>query len=145
VDATARYVREHSPPNSRLFVWGHASDVYLFANRAPASRFVYPLAMLTPRYADSALVAGFVDELRASAPPLIVDATSGVSTSDDLVPSLSAWDPAWRYPETGVAWWTMTPALRAFYDHVAANYTIIDSVGPQHWVIYARRSDLEKR
>jgi hypothetical protein len=145
VDATARYVREHSPPNSRLFIWGHASDVYLFANRAPASRFVYPLAMLTPRYADSALVAEFVDELRASAPPLIVDATSGLSRSDDLVPSLSAWDPAWRYPETGVAWWTMTPALRAFYDHVAANYTIIDSVGPQHWVIYARRSDLEKR
>jgi hypothetical protein len=145
VDATARYVREHSPANSRLFVWGHASDVYLFANRDPASRFVYPLAMLTPRYADSALVAGFVDELRASAPPLIIDATPGASRSDDLVPSLSAWDPAWRYPETGVAWWTMTPALRAFYDHVTANYTIIDSVGPRHWVIYARRSDLEKR
>jgi hypothetical protein len=37
------------------------------------------------------------------------------------------------------------PALRAFYDHVATNYIIIDSVGPQHWVIYARRSDLDKR
>jgi hypothetical protein len=39
----------------------------------------------------------------------------------------------------------VTPALRAFYDHVAANYTAIDSIGPQHWVIYARRSDLDKR
>ena len=145
VDATAQYVREHSPANSRLLVWGHASDVYLFANRAPASRFVYPLAMLTPRYASDTLVAGFVAELRRSAPPLIVDATPGASRSDALVPSLSRWDPTWQYPESGVAWWTMTPALRAFYDHVASNYTVIDSVGPQHWVIYARRSDVDQR
>ena len=145
VDATARYVREHVPANESLLVWGHASDVYLFANRAPASRFVYPLAMLTPRYGSDTLVAEFLEELRASAPPLIVDATPGTSKSDALVPSLSRWDATWQYPESGVAWWRMTPALRAFYDHVATNYTIIDSVGPQHWVIYARRSDLDKR
>ena len=145
VDATARYLREHTPANSRLFVWGHAADVYLFANRAPASRFVYPLALLTPRYASDTLVAGLVEELRASAPPLIVDATPGASKSDALVPSLARWNPTWQYPESGIAWWTMTPALRAFYDHVATNYTIVDSVGPQHWVIYARRSDLDQR
>jgi 4-amino-4-deoxy-L-arabinose transferase-like glycosyltransferase len=145
VETTAQYVRAHSPMNSRLLVWGHASDVYLFANRAPASRFVYPLAMLTPRYATDTLVAAFIEDLQTSAPPLIVDATPGGSSSDVLVPSLSGWDPTWQYPESGVAWWTMTPALRAFYDHVATNYAIIDSVGPQHWIIYARRSDLDKR
>ena len=145
VDATAQYVREHVPASSRLFVWGHASDVYLLADRKPASRFVYPLAMLTPRYVSDTLVAGFVNELQASAPPLIVDATPGASGSDALVPSLSRWNPTWQYPEAGVAWWKMTPALRAFYDHVAANYTVIDSIGPRHWVIYARRSDLDKR
>ena len=145
VDVTAHYVRAHSTRDSRLLVWGHASDVYLFADRAPASRFVYPLAMLTPRYADPSLIAGFVDELRASAPPLIVDATPGASESDALVPSLASFDPQWRYPKTGVAWWTMTPALRAFYDHVAANYTVVGSVGPQHWVIYARRPGTEMR
>jgi hypothetical protein len=68
VDATAHYVRDHSPANSRLLVWGHASDVYVFSDRAPASRFVYPLALLTPRYANDTLVAGFVERLRASAP-----------------------------------------------------------------------------
>jgi len=145
VDAAAHYVRAHSARDSRLLVWGHASDLYLFADRAPASRFVYPLAMLTPRYADSSLIAGFVDELRASAPPLIVDATPGASESDALVPSLSSWNPRWRYPKTGVAWWTTTPALRVFYDHVAANYTVVDSVGPQHWVIYARRTGTDLR
>jgi hypothetical protein len=145
VAATAQYVRDHSPADGRLLVWGHAADVYLLGGRAPASRFVYPLALLTPGYADSTLVAGFVEELRTRAPALIVDATPGTSESDDLVPSLARWDPKWRYPEAGVAWWTMTPALRAFYDHVAANYVVVDSVGPQHWVVYAPRPGLDKR
>ncbi len=145
VEATAHYVRAHSARDSRLLVWGHASDVYFLADRAPASRFVYPLAMLTPRYADSSLVAGFVAELRASAPPLIVDATPGVATSDALVPSLASWNPRWRYPTSGVAWWTMTPALRAFYDYVASSYAVVDVVGPQQWVIYARRTGTEMR
>jgi hypothetical protein len=145
VDATARYVRAHSARDSRLLVWGHAADVYFFADRAPASRFVYPLAMLTPRYADSSLVAEFVDDLRASAPPFIVDATPGVPKSDALVPSLGSWNPRWRYPTSGVAWWTMTPALRAFYDYVASNYAVVDVVGPQRWVIYARRTGPEMR
>jgi len=145
VDATAHYVRAHSTRGSRLLVWGHAADVYFFADREPASRFVYPLAMLTPRYADSSLVAGFVNELRASAPPLIVDATPGVAKSDALVPSLGSWNPRWRYPTSGVAWWTMTPALRAFYDYVASSYAAVDVVGPQRWVIYARRTGPEMR
>jgi len=110
-----------------------------------ASRFAYPLAMLTPRYADSSLVAEFVDDLRASAPPFIVDATRGVPKSDALVPSLGSWNPRWRYPTSGVAWWTMTPALRAFYDYVASNYAVVDVVGPQRWVIYARRTGPEMR
>ena len=145
VDATAYYVRAHSARDSRLLVWGHAADVYFFADREPASRFVYPLAMLTPHYADSSLVAGFVDELRTTEPPLIVDATPGAAKSDALVPSLAAWNPRWRYPTSGVAWWTMTPALRAFYDYVASSYAAVDVVGPQRWIIYARRPGPKKR
>jgi hypothetical protein len=139
VDATARYVRKHSPPGSPLLVWGHASDVYLFADRPPAGRFVYPLALLTPRYADSTLITSFLNELRDKDPLLIVDATPGASPSEKLVPPLSKWNPKWRYPETGVAWWTMTPALRQFYDLVSADYAPTDTIGPLKWVVYTRR------
>jgi len=68
-----------------------------------------------------------------------------VPMSDALVPSLGSWNPRWRYPTSGVAWWTMTPALRAFYDYVASNYAVVDVVGPQRWVIYARRTGPEMR
>jgi hypothetical protein len=138
VHLTAQYIRAHSAPNAPLLVWGHASDVYLFADRRPASRFVYPLALLTPGYADSTLVAGFLDELRASAPPFIIDATPNTTRSEALIPSLKSWNPRWRYPETGVAWWTMTPAMRAVYDYVRANYVVSRSIGPYRWVVYQR-------
>jgi 4-amino-4-deoxy-L-arabinose transferase-like glycosyltransferase len=142
VDAAVDFVRANSTPREALFVWGHASDVYLLSDRRPATRHVYPFALLTPRYADSALVAEFLEELRATSPPLILDATHGPTPSDSLVPPLGAWTPDWRYPvDRGprVVWWSMTPALRDLYEFVATRYVVTDSVGPQHWHVYRRR------
>jgi hypothetical protein len=138
VAAVAEYVRANTPPGARLLVWGHAADVHFFSGRRPASRFVYTLALLTPGYADSALVAGFVNDLRAAAPPIIIDATPNAAKGEDLVPPLDHWDPDWHYPqdEGRLRWWTMTPALRAFYDYVAANYVATERVGPEQWVAY---------
>ncbi len=34
------YLREHSAPNDRIFVWGQAAKIYLDARRRPASRYV---------------------------------------------------------------------------------------------------------
>ena len=40
-----RYVFEHSRPDDRIFVWGQSSQVYLDAERRPASRYIatFPL------------------------------------------------------------------------------------------------------
>ena len=141
VDLAAQYVRANTAPAAPLLVWGHASDIYLSADRKPATRFVYPLALFTPGYADSALVQVFLNDLRASAPPLILDTTPNAKGGEALTPSLTAWNPKWRYPETGVAWWTMTPAMRAVYDYVKANYTASRVIGPHRWVVYRRIAD----
>ncbi|MFL5574520.1 MAG: glycosyltransferase family 39 protein [Gemmatimonadaceae bacterium] len=141
VTAAADYVRAHAPAGARVLVWGHAADVYLFSGRRPASRFVYALPLLTPGYADSALVRGFLAELRAADPPLIVDATPNSPQNEDLVPSLARWDPGWRFPtDLGpkVRYWATTPALEAVYDYVATNYRPVATVGPRAWVVYER-------
>ncbi|MDQ6881182.1 MAG: hypothetical protein M3150_03700, partial [Pseudomonadota bacterium] len=141
VAATAAYVRASTPSGARVLVWGHSAEVHFFSDRLPASRFVYPLALLTPRYADAALVDKFIDELRASAPALIVDATPNAAEGEDLVPTLASWNPDWRYPKDappGREWWAMTPQLRTFYDYVHANYVPVQTVGPRHWVMYRR-------
>jgi hypothetical protein len=39
--AVGNYVRTHSRPDERLFVWGNASQVYYFANRMMATRFAF--------------------------------------------------------------------------------------------------------
>jgi 4-amino-4-deoxy-L-arabinose transferase-like glycosyltransferase len=146
VAAVAGYVRSHTRPEDRVLVWGHAADVYLFSGRQPVSRFVYPLALLTPRYADSALVAGFLRDVERARPPLIVDATAYAPEGEAIVPHLGVWDPSWQYPPTSYVpglyrpvWWRMTPALRTFYDYVDRNYTLADSVGPGRWAVYRRR------
>jgi hypothetical protein len=145
VQLTAQYIRTHTAPDAPLLVWGHASDVYMFANRKPASRFVYSLALFTPGYADSALVNGFLDELRTSAPPIIVDATPNLPRAEALAPSLASWNPNWRYPASGVAWWTMTPAMQSVYDYMRANYVASGAVGPYRWVVYQRVANVGLR
>jgi len=37
----ARYVRENTPPEARLLVWGYGSALYFLAERRPATRFPY--------------------------------------------------------------------------------------------------------
>jgi hypothetical protein len=89
------------------------------------------------------MIAAYLDELRASRPPIIIDATGRISAADALVPSLGEWDPAWKVPPDSVSrnqvWWSMPPAMRQFYDYVAGNYAVADSVGPYRWAVYHRR------
>jgi len=42
---TGRYLREHSGPNDRIFVWGDKPRIYVEARRRPASRYIlsFPL------------------------------------------------------------------------------------------------------
>ncbi|HEU4700437.1 MAG TPA: hypothetical protein VFS40_14730 [Gemmatimonadales bacterium] len=143
LQATVGYIDAHTSPRQPILVWGHAADVYYFSGRRPASKYIYPLPLLTPRYATAAMVSGFLAEVRAARPPLIVDATSGVRQWNDLVPSLGAFDPTWRVPpwRSATPWWSMTPALRRFYDYVAAYYEPADTVGPSRWVVYRLRPD----
>lgn len=133
VASTVGSVRAHSRPGDAILVWGNAAEIYFLADRRAASRFIYRAPLVTPGFADSALVRGFIHELQVTKPALIVDANS------DQEPSLRRWNPDWRFPAEGsLVWWSMTPALRDFYDLVAANYTMVDSAGPQGWAVYRR-------
>ena len=130
-------------------MWGHAADDYVFSGRRAASPFVYVQPLLTPGYADSARVRAFVSGLRAAPPPVIVDASAhdaaGLTIDGaDLTPPLGRFDGAWSYPKAALpgwkhgSWWSMPPAMREFYEFVAADYAVADSVGPARWAVYRR-------
>jgi hypothetical protein len=38
--AVASYIREHSQPDARIFVWGNSPEIYLYAKRRMATRYI---------------------------------------------------------------------------------------------------------
>lgn len=84
------YIREHSAPADRIFVWGFHSDIYLYADRRPASRHLFgafvtgliPWTNTAPALDTGyAVVPGSMDtlirDLTARPPVFIVDCSAG--------------------------------------------------------------------
>ncbi|MBI2517733.1 MAG: glycosyltransferase family 39 protein [Opitutae bacterium] len=90
----ADYIREHTKPNDRIFVWGFHADIYLYANRRPASRYVFttfqtgmiPWTNVAPHIdTHYAIVPGTMEkllaDLTARPPRYIVDCSAGPNRS----------------------------------------------------------------
>jgi len=86
----ATFIRNHSNPRDRIFVWGYNPDIYLYADRSAASRFLYctfhtgliPWTNLDPaRDTTYAIVPGAMDallrDLARTRPAFIVDCGVG--------------------------------------------------------------------
>ncbi|MEY3774809.1 MAG: hypothetical protein RLZZ129_1589 [Verrucomicrobiota bacterium] len=86
----AAYIRQHSDPADRIFVWGYHPDIYLYADRRPASRFLYasfitgliPWTNIAPDHDTTyAIVPGsreaLLEDLKTSRPRFIVDCSAG--------------------------------------------------------------------
>ncbi|HLP03538.1 MAG TPA: glycosyltransferase family 39 protein [Opitutaceae bacterium] len=86
----AAFIRAHTTAADKLFVWGYNPDIHLYADRRPASRFVYcsfltgliPWTNLDPQKDTAyAIVPGametLLDELRRNRPAFIVDCSPG--------------------------------------------------------------------
>lgn len=86
----ATYIRGHSQPDDRIFVWGFHPDIYLYADRRPASRYLFasfqtgmiPWTNTAPTLDTSyAIVPGTMEkllaDLMARPPAYIVDCSAG--------------------------------------------------------------------
>ena len=130
-ESVGAYLREHSSPESPIFVWGNEPQLYYLSDRAPASRFIYLLPLTTPGYVTPAMIEGVVSELAASAPTLVVDAGS-------LEPGVVG-DPPLLIPrpvanEDGRAYDILDP-VRAY---ITAHYSLLEIVNG--WPVYQRRA-----
>ncbi len=87
-----RYIERHSPEGSTLFVWGVDPSIYFFANRAPATRFLWSDGLVgrlpgvietqsgaqdTSMYIDPQNWRQFLDDFNKHPPLYIVDCASG--------------------------------------------------------------------
>lgn len=114
----ARYIRVHSTPDDRVFVWGFQPDIYVFADRRPASRFLYgnfltgliPWTNVAPnRDTTYAIVPGameqLLEDLEQSRPRYIVDCSAGPNRH---------WQ---KYP---------VRQFPAFNDYLRAHYEVVE-------------------
>jgi hypothetical protein len=128
----ARYVREHSAPSDRIFVWGFQPEIYLEADRRMATRFaicsfltgLIPWTNVAPdRDTTYAMIPGgiatLVSDLEKTPPLFLVDCSAGPNRH---------WQ---KYPPEKY------PALR---DFIATRYRVVeaDQFVPQGFRLYQR-------
>jgi hypothetical protein len=92
--SVGEFIKENTPARARVFVWGNSPEIYFYADRLPATRFVFANYQTgkiwgTPsdqEGAPASLRARFVvpeswpmllDDLAAQPPDVIVDAAAG--------------------------------------------------------------------
>jgi hypothetical protein len=109
--SAARYVADHSGPESRVLVWGHAPEVYWESGRRPATRFVTtgfltgasgarPPDRVGMQYATPGAWTQFLDDLRRHPPTLIVDMSEANQRNARFYPP-SRFPPFARYLANG--------------------------------------------
>lgn len=131
------YIRAHSAPTDRIFVWGYHPDIHLFADRRPASRYLYasfvtgliPWTNTAPdRDTAYAAVPGamatLLRDLADRAPAFIVDCSAGPNRH---------WQ---KYPLE------QFPALR---DFIRRHYRVVEAgqFVPQGYRLFQRRDPAE--
>lgn len=70
--AVIRFLNERSAAGDSLQVWDAEDGLYLHTGLRPATRFSYYYPLLTPGYADSAMIRDFVRALEHSRPRWVV-------------------------------------------------------------------------
>ena len=55
-----RYLQDRVPSSGSILVWGYAPEGYDLSGLRPASRYIYSLPLLSPRYADDRLIDDFL-------------------------------------------------------------------------------------
>ena len=90
--AVAQYVREHTQSDARVFVWGNSPEIYLYARRRMASRYMSVNYQTGHVWGTSANDLGgdpdrknvpaecwnnLMDDLQSNLPEIIVDAAAG--------------------------------------------------------------------
>jgi hypothetical protein len=78
VVAAAGWIQANTPGRATLFVWGDQTDLYLEADRVPASRYVEEFPMVTAGYWSADRTDALLADCQGAPPSLIVEATATV-------------------------------------------------------------------
>jgi 4-amino-4-deoxy-L-arabinose transferase-like glycosyltransferase len=128
------YLREHTGPDDTIFVYGNEPEIYFYAGRRAASRYIFAYPLLTPTADVRERQRAAFQELSANKPRIVV-------MHKDLCPPVD-WTPPKEFEQ----------ALR---DLLGREYRLMAAAGPfsggvqegNHWTLlpYERTLDIWRR
>jgi len=130
--ALARFLANHTTAGQSVLLWGSETRVYLMANRKSASRYIYILPLLNPKYGTAERGREFVQDAERARPPIVVDLhDSGIDLATGKA-SVSE----------------VSPAMRVVASSLLRDYEwrgeILPGPDGAQWKIYRRRSSRSK-
>lgn len=131
-DEVVNYIEKNTADDDFVLIWG-AETKYNFATDRPSpTRFNYQYALLRDGYSDASLINGFVEELEATPPIIIIDS----SPSNPVFPPLDFNQRStWSNVSTV---YKPIPELASFFSFVETNYSAVDTMKPNNWIVYRR-------
>lgn len=130
-DETARLASETLHPNETLLMWGAESAVNFLSERRSPTAYVHQYPLYTSGYTKPEMVLGFLRQLQAQPPTLIVD----TSSSNKIIPPIDERRNRWR-PQSGYA---PGAEIDLVTEWVRDNYLRIVRLEPYGWVVWRRR------
>jgi hypothetical protein len=104
-EVVARFIRENSPPGSRVAVLGSEPEIYFLAHRHSATSYIYIYALLEAQPFALKMQRDMIGELEAQRPEFIVLSVGEMLAARRAAPQLSDWWDAYQtnYTCVGVA------------------------------------------
>jgi 4-amino-4-deoxy-L-arabinose transferase-like glycosyltransferase len=125
---TVSYIRDTTEATDFVHVWGVETRINFASQRQSPTRFSYQTPLYNPRYNTAKAIRLFMEDLAQHQPSLIVDASPESYGFPSLQSAAPATNPA------------ADAEIQQFYAYVAANYTKVAEIEPDHWSIYRIRT-----
>jgi hypothetical protein len=128
--AIITYVEDATQPGDKVLVWGNDVWINFMTDRPSPTRYSYQFPLFMPGYTNKEIVTGFLDELKATPPVLIVEPRTDTAEMLPLNPD----EQAMARAQVGIP-----EGMRDVFDYVNQNYCVVKEF--HDTVVYRLKKD----
>ena len=89
VEKVANYIKQKTPSDKTIFVWGYKPQIYFLSRRASATRYFYNLPMIYGKYFSQSKTDELISQLKTNKPYVIVDVNNDIRENSVIYKALN--------------------------------------------------------